>query len=266
MSIACIQLCSTDNVQKNLTTVERLVADSVAQGARLVVLPENFAFMGHSMEHQLEHAEEYGGGHIQEAMTELARRHKVWIVAGTMPIRTGDKVFASCMVYNDLGEVVACYNKMHLFDVDLPGQKESYRESSVFEAGDKVVVLDSPVGRLGLSVCYDMRFPELFREQLEQGVEILVVSAAFTQKTGKAHWHTLLRSRAIENLCYVVAAAQTGTHVSGRQTYGHSLLYSPWGELLAEQPEGEGCAIARLDLQKQASIRQQFPVLQHRRM
>jgi predicted amidohydrolase len=177
-----------------------------------------------------------------------------------------DKLAAACLVYDGKGEVVARYDKMHLFDAALPNSTESYSESCVYSPGSELVVIDSPVGKLGIAVCYDMRFPEFFRQQMQQGMQVLAIPAAFTQTTGAAHWHTLLRARAIENLCYVAAAAQTGEHVSGRETYGHSLVYGAWGELLAEQAQAQGIVVAAVDLARQQQLREQFPALTHRRI
>jgi len=259
---------SSDKVVENLTVAKNLVAQSVEQGARLVVLPESFSFLGESMAQQRMHAEVYGEGLIQTALQDMAKQFEVWIVAGTIPLLTEqtDKLSAACLVYNSQGKVVARYDKMHLFDAALPHSTESYSESCIFSPGNEVVVIDSPVGKLGIAVCYDMRFPEMFRLQVEQGMQVLACPAAFTQKTGAAHWHTLLRARAIENLCYVAAAAQAGTHSSGRETYGHSLVYDAWGERLAECPVGEGLIVAEVDLARQQQLRMQFPVLSHRRL
>lgn len=244
------------------------MAQSVKQGAKLVVLPESFAFMGASMQEQHQHGERYGKGLIQAALEGIAKDFSVWLVAGTIPLLTEqeNKLAAACLVYDHRGDVVARYDKIHLFDADLPNSTESYSESVVFTPGRDIVVVDSPVGKLGVSVCYDMRFPELFRQQIEQGMQVLVCPAAFTQKTGAAHWHALLRARAIENLCYVAAAAQTGTHASGRETYGHSLIYDAWGELLSEHAAGSGVIVENIDLAQQQRLRMQFPALSHRRL
>lgn len=267
--IACIQMASGPNVQGNLQEARRLVTEAAAAGAAMVVLPETFAFMGMKITEQLEQAEDLGDGDIQRAVASWARELGVWIVAGTIPVKSlHDKthVRAACLLFNDQGEQVARYDKIHLFDVELPDSQESYHESSVFESGDEVVVAETPLGRVGLAVCYDLRFPELFRTQLDMGMELLVVPAAFTKETGKAHWHALLKARAIENLCYVAAAAQGGYHANGRQTYGHSLVLSPWGQVQEELPTGAGFVMAEVDLEKQRKYRQSFPVLQHRRL
>ncbi len=259
---------SSAEVAANLACAEALLAEAAARGARLAVLPENFAFMGQHMQQQRELAESLGAGPIQDQLCRWARHYRLWIVAGTLPLRIegSDKLHAACLVYNELGECVAQYDKIHLFDVEVPEQDECYRESAVFSPGRETVVIDSPVGKLGLAVCYDLRFPELFRRLQAQGAEVLVLPAAFTEATGAAHWHTLLRARAIENLCHVAAAAQTGQHASGRHTYGHSIIYSPWGDTLAKLHTASGIAIAELDLPRQQHIRMQFPALQHRKL
>ena len=266
--IACVQMNSSDNLDDNLFNVEKWVKQSAEQGAKLVVLPESFAFMGKTMALQHEHAEVYGEGPIQSALQSMARQYSIWIVAGTISLRldSSDKLAAACLVYSEQGREVVRYDKIHLFDVDVPDADESYTESSVYAPGKQVVVIDSPVGKLGIAVCYDMRFPELFRQQLEQGMQTLVLSAAFTRTTGRAHWHALLRARSIENLRYVAAAAQTGLHAGGRETYGHSLVYNAWGEVLDELAEEEGIVLAEIDLARQQQLRKQFPALNNRRL
>jgi nitrilase len=208
-----------------------------------------------------------GSGPIQTFLAEQARRHGVWLVGGTIPLRASEpgKMRAACLLLNDRGERVARYDKMHLFDVALPNG-EQYQESNVFEAGDQVVVVDTPFGRLGLAVCYDLRFPELFRVMLDQGAEVFALPAAFTALTGKAHWEVLLRARAIENLAYVVAAAQGGYHANGRETYGDSLIASPWGEVLDRLPRGSGVVMAELDRARLAQVRASLPSIHHRRL
>ena len=265
---AVVQMASGPNVSANLLEVERLAEEAVGAGARLLVLPENFAFMGLAERDILGIGEDDGAGPLQEFLAQLARRLGVWLVGGTVPIRVGgaDKVRAACMVYNDQGRRLARYDKIHLFDVHLVETDERYRESETIEPGDSVCVIDSPFGRLGLAVCYDLRFPELFRAMQDQGVEVIAMPAAFTALTGRAHWDTLVRARAVENLCYVVAAAQGGFHVSGRETYGHSQIVDPWGNALALLPRGTGVATAALDAEFQAATRRNFPCLQHRRL
>jgi nitrilase len=211
-------------------------------------------------------AERDGDGPIQQWLAQTAREFGLRIVAGTTPLLLpGEaRMATSCLVYNAAGERVARYDKIHLFDVDLPNKDESYRESAHFAPGRTVVLVDTPAGKLGLSVCYDMRFPELYRQMSAAGADWFTVPAAFTVPTGQAHWHTLLRARAIENLCHVVAAAQGGLHANGRATYGHSLIVSHWGEVLAELPSGEGVITAHLSLEAQRATRRKFPALAHR--
>jgi predicted amidohydrolase len=268
MIVAALQMTSSADVGANLATAERLAAEAVARGARVLVLPENFAFMGLRDADKLGVAEADGQGPIQEALAALARRHGAWIVGGTLPIATPDgaRVAAACLVFDAAGRRVARYDKVHLFDVDIPARDESYRESAFVAPGTEPCVLDTPAGRLGLSVCYDMRFPELYREMARRGAEWFVMPSAFTVPTGHAHWETLLRARAIENLAFVVAAAQWGRHQNGRETWGDSLVVDHWGAVLARLPEGEGVVTASLDRAAQAEARTRFPALRHRRL
>lgn len=264
--IAAIQMASGPQVSANLIEAERLLAEAAAAGACLAVLPENFAMLGRSDEERLTEAEEEGDGPLQAWLSDRARRHGMWIVGGTIPIKAGpDRVSGACLVYDDQGKRQARFDKMHLFDVTLPDGRERYRESDSTLAGDSVVVIDSPVGRLGLAVCYDLRFPELFRAMAEKGAEVFAVPSAFTVQTGRAHWELLLRARAVENLAYVVAGAQGGFHVSGRETWGHSMIVDPWGTVVAQQPQGPGVVTAEIALERLHSVRESFPVLNHRR-
>jgi nitrilase len=203
---------------------------------------------------------------VQEFLAASARRLRLWIVAGTIPLRSGadGRVAAASLVYDAAGTRVARYDKIHLFDVDIPGRAESYRESANVAPGASATVLDTPAGRLGLSVCYDVRFPELYRELSAAGAQLLSVPSAFTAPTGRAHWETLLRARAIENLCYVIAPAQSGIHPSGRETYGDSMIVDYWGRVLQRVPRGRGCAVAEVDLARQSGVRESFPALRHR--
>ena len=268
MIVAALQMTSGAEVGANLATASRLAAQAVEQGAGVLVLPENFAFMGLRDADKLVVAEADGAGPIQDALAALARGLGAWIVGGTVPLRTADgrRVAAASLVYDAAGQRVARYDKIHLFDVDIPSRDESYRESAFVAPGGTPCVLDTPAGRLGLAVCYDMRFPELFREMARQGAEWFVVPSAFTVPTGRAHWETLLRARAIENLAAVVAAAQWGRHQSGRETWGDSLIVDHWGAVLARLPAGEGVVVADLDRVAQAEARIRFPALQHRRL
>jgi nitrilase len=267
-NVACIQMASGPNVGANLLEAERLINQAVRQEARLVVLPENFAMMGKSERDKVDVREAEGDGPIQEFLAEQAGRHGIWLVGGTVPLVASDpgKIRAACLVYDDTGRQVARYDKIHLFDVDLIDSDEQYTESETIEPDDRVVVFDSPFGRIGLAVCYDLRFPELFRQQLDAGMEILVVPAAFTAITGRAHWEVLVRARAIENLCYVVAADQGGYHLNGRETHGHSMIVDPWGIVLNSLARGPGVVFATIDLGRLESARRNFPSIKHRRL
>ena len=269
MSIAaCIQMASGPNIGANLLEAERLIEEAVSQQARLVVLPENFALMGKTEQDKVKHREEAGNGPVQTFLAEQAARHGIWLVGGTVPLvaNDDDKVRATCLVFNDKGEQAARYDKIHLFDVELVDSDEQYTESKTIEPGDEVVVIDSPFGRMGVAVCYDLRFPELFRQQLEAGMEILVLPSAFTAITGRAHWEVLVRARAIENLCYVIAPDQGGYHLNGRETYGHSMIVDPWGTVLNRLSRGPGVVCADIELGLLNSARRNFPSIEHRRL
>jgi deaminated glutathione amidase len=265
-AIAAIQMTSGPDVAANLEQVQPLLEDAARRGARLAVLPENFSFLGLRDADKCEIAEVQGVGRVQDFLAAAAIRLNMWIVAGTTPLRTGtdDRVAAASLVYDAAGNRVARYDKIHLFDVDIPGRAERYRESAHVAPGSQAIVVDTPVGRIGLSVCYDVRFPELFRRLSAAGAQILTVPSAFTAPTGRAHWETLMCARAIENLCYVVAPAQSGFHPNGRETYGDSLIVDYWGRVVQRLPRGRGCIVAQVDLQRQAEVRQNFPALQHR--
>lgn len=263
---AVVQMTSGDVVADNLIEAGRWLAAAKAGGATLAVLPENFALMPRNDAARRAAAEPEGQGPIQDFLAETAARLGLWVVGGTLPVSVpGDpRPAACCPVYDANGNRVARYDKIHLFDVDLPGRDERYRESDHIAPGSKVVVIDSPVGRLGLSVCYDMRFPELYREMVTAGAEVFTVPAAFTAPTGRAHWEVLLRARAIENLGFVLAPAQGGIHPNGRETYGDSLIIDPWGGVLARRPRGAGVVLAALDREAQQATRVSFPCLQNR--
>lgn len=265
---ACIQLASGSNVNANLLEAEKLVEHAARDGARLVVLPENFAFMGGTCKEMLPIQETDNDGPIQLFLSQLAQRLGIWLVGGTIPISGADpdKIRAACLLYDDQGQRVARYDKMHLFDVELVDNDEQYAESETLEAGDQVCVAQTPFGRLGLSVCYDLRFPELFRAMLDQEMELLAMPSAFTAITGAAHWDILLRARAVENLSFVLAAAQGGFHISGRKTWGHSMIVDPWGNKLIEQTSGNGPVTAQIDMEFLRATRHHFPSLRHRRI
>ena len=263
--VASIQLSSGPNIQANLLEVGKYLEQISKTDSKLVVLPENFAMMPESDSEFLTNSETEGSGPIQDFISEKARIYKLWIIAGTIPIRTDNpkKVTSTTFVYNDKGEVVTRYDKVHLFDVELPNSDESYNESEVFQNGKDLKVVKTPIGVIGLSICYDLRFPELFRLQKSHNVEILVIPSAFTEQTGKVHWETLVKARAIENLCYVVTSCQDGYHISGRQTHGNSMIVNPWGQIMSRLSSGSGFIESEIDIKKLNSIREKFPVLEH---
>ncbi len=265
--MAAIQMVSEPGIAANLATAAELLAEAAGRGARLAILPENFALMGRRETDKLAVQETLGAGPIQDFLAEQAARHRLWLVGGTIPLRTtedGHRVRATCLLFNDQGQRIARYDKAHLFDVQVVGSQERYAESATIEPGNRYVVANTPFGRLGLAVCYDLRFPEQFRAMVDQGMEILALPAAFTASTGAAHWETLLRARAIENQCYVIASAQGGRHSNGRQTFGDSLIIDPWGVILDRLAWGPGVVLARLDRPLLENIRRQFPSLEHR--
>lgn len=266
-ALAAVQMTSGPRVPANLDEAARHIAAAGAAGAQLVVLPENFALMPLNDADRLAAVENDGNGPIQNFLATQARNHRLWVVGGTIPLAARDsrKVRAACLVFNARGERVARYDKIHLFDVQLDNG-EKYQESNSFEPGDDVVVADTPFGKLGLAVCYDLRFPELFRRLLEQGAEIFAVPSAFTAHTGKAHWEVLLRARAIENLAYIIAAAQDGRSANGRETYGDSMIVNPWGEVMTRLPHGAGHVMADCDHARLQKIRAGLPSIHHRRL
>ena len=266
--VAAIQMTSTDVVADNLSVAGQLLRDAKELGAQIACLPENFSFMGMHDVDKVQVAECDGEGHVQNFLRESARSLKMWILAGTTNIKVdaSTRVANASLLIDADGRRVARYDKIHLFDVNIPGRDEAYLESRHVMPGRRVVVADTPVGRLGMSVCYDMRFPELYREMVSRGAQWLSMPAAFTVPTGRAHWETLLRARAIENLCYVVAPAQTGTHSSGRATYGDSLIVDYWGDVLTRLPTGSGVIVADLDMAKEDETRRRFPALENRRL
>jgi nitrilase len=266
--VAAIQMTSSADVGRNLECAARLLREARAGGATVAALPENFAFMGLAEADKLAVAEPDGAGPIQQALAGLARELDLWIVGGTIPLRVPDdsRVAAACLVFDAAGQRVARYDKIHLFDVAIPGRDERYQESASVRAGTQPVCVDTPAGRLGLAVCYDLRFPELFRRLLDMGAEWFCLPSAFTAPTGRAHWETLLRARAIENLCHLVAPAQSGFHDNGRETHGDSMVVDCWGRVLARLPRGTGVVIGDVDLVRQRELRQNFPSLAHRRL
>jgi deaminated glutathione amidase len=266
--VAAIQMTSSHVVAENLASAEAFLREAKDAGALIACLPENFSFIGLKDADKLQVAESDGNGPVQAFLSETAAKLKLWILGGTIVIRTNDssRVANSSLLIDADGKRVARYDKIHLFDVTIPGRNEQYRESSHVLPGRDPVIADTPVGKLGLSVCYDMRFPELYRELVLQGAEWLAMPAAFTVPTGRAHWETLLRARAIENLCYVVAPAQSGLHSSGRETYGDSLIVDYWGQVLSRLAKGTGVITADIDLASQAESRARFPALDNRQL
>lgn len=266
--VAAIQMASGPLVSANLIEVGRLISLAAGAGAKLVVLPENFAIMGMKEQDKVEIREEQGSGLIQEFLAEHSSKHKIWLVAGTIPLAASvdNKVRSACLLYNDQGRVVARYDKTHLFDVHLVDGDKNYVESETIEAGTEVVVIDTPFARIGLAICYDLRFPELFRDMVDKGVELIIIPSAFTAITGKAHWEILLRARAIENLSFVIAANQGGYHVNGFESFGDSMIIDPWGNILDRLDSGSGYVIAEMDMTYLRSARKNFPALEHRRI
>ncbi len=266
--IAAVQMASGPVVQGNLMQAARLIKKAANQGAKMVVLPESFAIMGYTEQERVAIAEDEGRGFIQDTLGQLAASFKVWIVAGTIPLKTDDpnKSTASSIMFNAQGEQVARYDKIHLFDVMLEDNNETYNESETTVAGSEIVAVDTPFGKIGMTVCYDLRFPKLYRELVEQGVEILLIPSAFTELTGQAHWESLLRARAIENLSYVIAPAQGGYHVNGKTTYGNSMMIDYWGKIRALSGKGAQVIMMDIDLKALHRVRKNFPVLEHRKL
>lgn len=261
---AIIQMVSSSKVEENLSQATKLLKQAKEKDAALVLLPENFAFMGFNEFDKMNVAEVHGQGLIQDRISQLARELNLWIIAGTIPLKTsGTRVRAASLVYDNKGCEAARYDKIHLFDVRI-SEKEAHQESVTIERGDMLSLVDTPVGRVGLAVCYDLRFAELFHRLMNNGAELFALPSAFTETTGQAHWESLLRARAIENLSYVLAANQGGVHENGRTTYGHSMMVEPWGSIIAEQKEfGAGVLTADIDLARLRHLRKQFPSIEH---
>lgn len=262
VKVAAIQMASSPNVSANLVEAKRLIEMAAKQGAKLVVLPEYFCIMGLKDTDKVTISEKPNDGPIQQFLSKTAKAFKIWIIAGSVPIKSNHpkKIRNSCLVYNEKGEQVARYDKIHLFGLDMG--TEHYHEENTIEPGDSVMAIDTPFGRIGLSICYDLRFPELFRAMGE--VDMIVLPSAFTETTGKAHWETLVRARAIENICYVVASAQGGYHLSGRETHGNSMIVDPWGVVLDRLPRGSGIVIANINRNYIKNLRQSLPALKHK--
>ncbi|MBT8147853.1 MAG: carbon-nitrogen hydrolase family protein [Gammaproteobacteria bacterium] len=278
--VAALQMVSSGDIHQNLESAARLIESAVAKGADLVLLPENFAVLDGGPLRQFAEIEGADDALLQDFLAGQASSHRITLVGGTIPLLSrpsagntsqpslldDGRVRPACMVYNDAGELTARYDKIHLFDVTVEDRQAEYSESKSFEPGEEVVTVASPAGQLGLSICYDLRFPELYRRLREAGAEIVTVPSAFTRTTGAAHWEVLLRARAIENQCYVIAANQGGVHNKTRETFGHSMIVDPWGEVLDCVAQGEGVAVADLDLEFLAKVRRDMPIASHRRL
>ncbi len=262
VKVAGIQMASSPSVSANLIEAERLIKLAAEAGAKIVVLPEYFCIMGIHDTDKVRVKEKEGDGPIQNFLSKMAKKHKILLIGGTVPLvsNVANKVRNSCLVYNDKGKQIARYDKIHLFGLDLA--TEHYHEENTIEAGNEVIVVETPYGKIGLSTCYDLRFPEIYRAMGE--VDMIVVPSAFTETTGKAHWETLIRARAIENLCYVIAPAQGGYHLSGRETHGNSMIVDPWGVILDRLPRGSGIVLAGVNTHYEASLRKSLPALKHR--
>lgn len=260
--VGLIQMTSSTKVEENLACVEQMMLQAHEESAALVSLPENFACMGIN-DDKFRISEAYGQGPIQEKISQLAKRFNLWVIAGTIPIKTlGRRVRSSSIVFDNKGQQVTRYDKIHLFDVRV-SENEAHQESSDIEPGQDLVVVDTPVGKIGLTVCYDLRFAELYQQLLFKGAELFSVPSAFTVVTGEAHWELLLRARAVENLCFVLAANQTGHHENKRDTFGHSMIVEPWGTIMAQKETGMGLVIADIDLNRLQQLRKQFPCIEH---
>ena len=260
--VAVVQMVSAPAVAENLDAAGKLVAQAAGEGAKLVALPEYFCILGMRDTDKVAAKEKDGAGPIQEFLSSTARRHGVWLVGGSVPLECADpgKVRNSCLIYDSEGRRVARYDKIHLFGLELGAER--FDEGRTIEAGSTPCAIESPFGRIAVSVCYDVRFPELYRELAP--MDLILVPSAFTATTGRAHWETLLRARAIENLAWVLAPAQGGTHPSGRQTHGHSMVVDPWGKVVAERATGAGVVMADIDPGFQAKMRKSLPALAHR--
>ena len=265
VNLVAVQMTSTPSVEENLSYIERELANNQVEKDSLVVLPECFACFGTRDGEVLKVAECKGDGVIQRRLAALAKKHQIYLVSGTFPLKTDDdsKFSAACLLFGPDGSILADYRKIHLFDVSVDDSTGSYKESRYTQAGNSVVTVQTPIGNIGLAVCYDVRFPGLFMAMGD--IDILVLPAAFTKKTGEVHWHTLVKSRAIEKQCYLVAANQTGQHQNGRETFGHSMVVSPWGDILTELPSNTGLIQTSVDIAKRHAIKQNMPVAEHNR-
>lgn len=264
MRVGLIQMTSNALPQHNLSVIEQGIESLVEQGAELISTPENALVFGGREEYYTV-AEKLGEGLLQQAFQNLAQTYGIWLHIGSFPIQQAKGVTTTSLLYSPQGECVAHYDKLHLFDVDVADKQGSYRESDTFAYGNKISLVDTPSATLGLTICYDLRFPSLFSELRNLGADIIFVPAAFTAVTGQAHWETLLRARAIETQCFIIAVNQGGTHECGRETWGHSMVVSPWGEVIASLEQESGTLLVELDLEQLASIRKNMPLIEHNR-
>ncbi|OMQ23567.1 deaminated glutathione amidase [Serratia oryzae] len=265
-NVALLQLCSGDQVRDNLAQIEQQIKQ-LNTGVKLVMTPENALLFANSAVYR-EHAEQQGDGPLQQAVREMARRYGVWLLIGSMPLVSREdpqRITTSSLLFDDQGEIRARYDKMHMFDVDINDMHAHYRESDTYQHGQQLTVVDTPVGRLGMTICYDLRFPGLYQALRAQGAELISVPAAFTRLTGEAHWEILLRARAIENQCVILAPAQVGRHGATRRTWGHSIAVDGWGTVLAENADRVSALKVRVDIGALKTIRTQMPVMQHNR-
>ncbi len=266
VTLGVVQMCSSTHLSQNLNVASQLIHEAAAKGAELIVLPEYFPLMGKNESDKLAIVEVAGKGTIQAFLSEQAKQHNVWLFAGSMPIQSKEvkRPYGRLHVFNNRGECVSHYDKIHLFDVSVEDNQKQYCESKGTTPGKSPVICDTPWGKVGLAICYDLRFPELFRKYATLGADLVVLPAAFTQVTGKAHWEVLLRARAIENQCFMVASAQAGHHENGRQTWGHSMVVDPWGEIMGQLQQESSVLVVTVDLHQLSSLRKRMPVLEHR--
>lgn len=266
--VAAIQMVSTPDVDANLDCARRLLRQAAAEEAKLAVLPEYFPIIGDDEQLKLQYQEPFGDGPLQDFLAQAAKEHGFWLMGGTIPLQASNSehVFNSCLLFNPDGECVNRYDKIHLFDVCVDQKRdESYNESNTIEAGNQVVVAETPFAKIGMSICYDLRFPELYRKMVDSGVDIITVPSAFTETTGSRHWQMLLRARAVENLSFIIAPNQGGQNTERRKTWGHSMIIDPWGEILVSMEKGPGVICADLDFAHMRELRNAFPALQHRK-
>ena len=272
INLVAIQLVSSpdidDNFEQVIKQIEQAQTDWIDEYPTLVVLPECFAFFGGQDKAALELLTEANQQLLHDQLSDIANTYRIWLVAGSVPTPSPDinKMFATAWCFDPFGDLVDQYDKIHLFDVTLPKSKESYNESKYFMPGDKIEVIDTPIGRAGIACCYDLRFPELFRLQQEKKVDVIILPASFTEQTGKVHWETLIKARAIENLSFVVSSCQGGYHINGKKTFGHTMIVNPWGQTLDILEKGKGFISSDIDLSQLKSIRENFPVLEHMKL